>query len=307
MTTQPKGEAKYIAGVCVILAIALVVFGVVVIPAIFNFILLAKFNTNKEDHTHNKNVIYCGSIGTGIGIGGSLAFALKSLSEKETLCVIERNDRFGGRIEDYEDEKGRKIGLTVLRFLDSHSITKLLADFFKIPYQKNIAEWGKAYTRGQYFYRHTNIPELDRKMCQLAFRNLTCEYDGFSDPSVGMFVKLLEEYESNPSIVEGAADFMTFLQKRWGQEAFEFVRANIRYASNFINTYSTKPMLEFYKNEMGFDPVRYYPVGGMSAFTDNLAKVIRKNKARIFLNEEVLKIEKDDAGYVVTTTNHLPW
>ena len=256
----------------------------------------------------------CDVLILGAGFAGTYAAYQLANRSGERICLVEKLDRFGGRVLDVSGwPGGPAFGVGALRVTSSQLTMLALAHELGVELQREESDNELLRVRGQYFYRDVvNEGSESNDMCHTAFRNLTCEYPNQSnDTDKAMLSLLLQNYNTNKSVAFEYADFPNYISSLFGDEGLAFIRESVRYNSPFTSV-STHSMLDFFTNElkaMGLDPDRFYPVGGMSEYITRMLAYARKHHVRIYQGEPVLKIDSESSRsgelFVVRTPRYI--
>lgn len=256
------------------------------------------------------NVIRCEVAILGAGFAGT--YAAYELAEQygPRLCLIEQNERFGGRIYDVSAEPGGPVfGVGALRVTSAQFTMLNLSQRLgmKLEVQESDVELLKV--RGEHFYRDiTNKRSDSKKMCETVFRNLNCSLGNSTETDMDLLALLVQTYLQNRTVVSHYADFPTYIQSMFGDEGLAFIRESIRYNSPFTSV-SSQGILEFFINEfrdMGLDPERYYPAGGMSQYIIKMLDHAKRHNVKFHLNHTVHSIDYSDSDYrfIISTDKH---
>lgn len=242
------------------------------------------------------NEIVCDVAILGAGFAGTFAAYQLANRSGSNVCLIEKLDRFGGRVFDVTGwSNGPAFGVGALRVIADQPTMLALAHELDIILEREESDNELMRVRGQYFYRDVshNASESNQ-MCQKAFRNLTCEYPNFgNDTDKAILSHLLNVYNENKSIALEFPDFPTYILSTFGDEGLAFIRESVRYNSPFTSV-SVHGIMDFFNNELrgkGLDPDRFYPRGGMSQYIEKMLAHSNRSKVKIFSGEPVVTID----------------
>ncbi|UJR18945.1 hypothetical protein I4U23_022075 [Adineta vaga] len=262
----------------------------------------------------SNEVIHCNVVILGAGFAGTYAAYQLANRSGNGVCLIEKLDRFGGRVWDVSGwSDGPVFGVGSLRVTELQRTMLALANELGIELQKQETDNELMRVRGQYFYRDVdNVGEgvsESSLMCKTVFQNLTCEYADYShDTDKALLSILLKTYHANKSVAFEYPDFPNYILSLFGDEGLAFIRESVRYNSLFTSV-SIHSILDFFTNElraMGLDPDRYYAAGGMSQYIDKMLAHAKKANVRIYRNEPVLRIDFDSVRdrFVIASSNY---
>lgn len=199
----------------------------------------------------NPNTIHCEIAILGAGFAGTFAAYQLGNRSGNNVCLIEKLDRFGGRVFDVEGwPGGESFGVGALRVTASQPTMLELARELDIDLEIEENDDELMRVRGQYFYRDVshNASESNR-MCHEAFYNLTCDYPDYpNDTDKAMLSILLNKYINNRTIALEYPDFPNYILSEFGDEGLAFIRESVRYNSPFTSV-SIQGILDFFINE----------------------------------------------------------
>ena len=234
----------------------------------------------------------------GAGIGGAHTAYRLAPHYHQNLCIFERNEYVGGRTYDlaqdgsvppaYSDERVSQMG--ALRFYESQPVIKELADELEIPYYQYDYQTSLIKARGRWF---NSVNE----QCAESYMNLNCtdSSDGLNAADQ-LWAKLLDEYQKDKSKLDSYADLNAFCRDVLGDEATDYLRDSFRFRSDFGNV-NARAYMKYFAQEWNVFGTIYYPFHGMSQFTKRMIDLAtNRDQARLFLNEEVLRIDDRAQG-----------
>ncbi|UJR18114.1 hypothetical protein I4U23_005014 [Adineta vaga] len=238
-------------------------------------------------------------------MGGAHSAYRLSPIHKDNVCIFERENYVGGRAYDL-DYKGNIPDaysttpispLGSIRFYKGQPVMKELIDELNITYYPYDYQTQLIKARGQLYTSYN-------EMCTKSYVNLTCtdDSDG-NNPPDQLWLKLLDAYETNPKDLYKYADVNAFCRALFGDEATEYLRDSFRFRADFhTDVYS---YLEYLKQEWNLVGTIYYPFNGLSQVVKRMIyKSTKINKARLYLNEEVLRIDEVSNSFLIETTNY---
>ncbi|GAU91628.1 hypothetical protein RvY_03850-1 [Ramazzottius varieornatus] len=160
-----------------------------------------------------------------LGAGFSGAYAAYQLSThyKDRICVVEKLNRYGGRIHDITeraDGSGPAYGIGPLG-LEFNQLNMLhLARELGMEVQADDDNGATLQqVRGRYFLANAYRSNSGR-MCVEVFPTLNCTGWNHVDTDKGMWKAILDLFVEQPDIVDKYADFGTFVRAIVGTEGF---------------------------------------------------------------------------------------
>ena len=229
----------------------------------------------------------------GAGVGGSHSAYRLAATYKSNLCIFESENHVGGRTYDidydgnvpaaYSETSVAPIG--AVRFSDGQAIVKQLANELSIRYYAYAYQTALIKSRGKFYTSY-------RDMCAKSYTDLLCEEDSAGNNAyMQLWMRLLDAYHYNGSLLNQLADFNAFCRYVLGDEAASYLKDSFRFRGDFIDT-DAYTYMEYMKQDWNLvDLIYYYPHEGMSQFAKRMiyqATVV--NNARLYLNETVLQI-----------------
>ena len=266
----------------------------------------------RSESNENENEIDCDVTILGAGFAGIYAAYQLANRSGASVCLIEKLDRFGGRIYDVSGWPGGPIfGNGALRLIGSQITMLALATELGISLQSEEQNSELLRVRGQFFYRETGRDDIN-KMCHQVFPQLTCEYPGYTNNTHQAMISIVKEtYEANTSIADQYFDYPNLIASIFGDEGLEFIRESFRFVS-FHTSVSVHSILDYLYNEIYTTTnshIRYYPVGGMSQFINRMLDHANRSNVRIFSSQPVHEIytqsSDGDTLFHIKTKNHL--
>ncbi|OQV16299.1 hypothetical protein BV898_09607 [Hypsibius exemplaris] len=238
--------------------------------------------------------LHCKVLIIGSGFAGSFAaFQLAPLYGKD-LCLVEKSDRDGGRIYDISERpNGPVFGFGALRVITGQTGMQSLARVLNITFQPDLADVELLKVRGQFYFR-TPVSET-RKLCNEHFSGMECYNNETGVPTDGIMMGELlnSRYElplEQQLHMPEAIDITSQGLALFGDEGFDFFRECLRYNS-LMTSISVQGFLDFLAHEGGgFDPQRFYPVGGMSSYYKTMMAEASRNGMRVYREEPVEEI-----------------
>ena len=239
----------------------------------------------------------------GAGVGGAHSAYRLASAYKNNLCIIERENHVGGRTYDidyngnvpaaYSETPIAPVGAA--RFYAGQSVIKKLADelnitYYSYAYQKNLIK-----TRGRFYTSYAD-------MCTNSYVDLSCEddADGYNAQDQ-LWVRLLDAFRNNGSLLYQLADFHAFCHYTLGDEGTSYLRDSFRFRADFLNI-DPYAYMEYTKQDWNVAGTIYYPYFGMSQFAKRMIyQATTMNNARLYLNESILRID-DNSN---TTSDYL--
>lgn len=293
-----------------LIILALVAVAVVVIAISLSLGLY--FGLRREKPT--TNTTHCDVAILGAGFAGTFAAYQLANRSGSRICLIEKLDRFGGRIFDVSGwPGGPTFGVGALRVTSVQLTMLALAHELGVELQKEGNDNELLRVRGEYFYRDVrNNASESNQMCRKAFHNLTCEYPSYPyDTDKAILSILLDTYNANKSVAFEHADFPHYVAWLFGDEGLAFIRESVRYNSLFTSV-SIQGILDFFNHELldkGLDPDRFYVSGGMSQYITKMLAFANQSNVQIYSSEPVLTINFDSSvkndGFLITTPNYV--
>lgn len=248
----------------------------------------------------------------GAGIGGSHSAYRLAPIYKDKLCIFERENYVGGRLYDTDINGNVPEAYSTtpiiprggVRFYDDQPVVKQLVDelnisYYSYEYQKSLIK-----SRGKFYTSHND-------MCSSSYTELTCvdSSDGLNAQDQ-LWMKLLDEYKNNPSNSYHFADLNAFCRSVFGDEATEYLRDAFRFRGDFITT-NVYSYMEFLTQDWNLGGTIHYPYEGLSQIPKRMIyQATKKNNARIYLNEEVIRIDDNknknsDYIFSIETSNYI--
>ena len=239
----------------------------------------------------------------GAGVGGAHSAYRLASTYKNNLCIFERENHVGGRTHDidyngnvpaaYSETPIAAMG--ALRFYDGQVVIKKLADELNITYYPYAYQNNLIKSRGRLYTSYAD-------MCSNSYVDLSCEddADGFNAQDQ-MWVRLLDAFRANGSLLYQFADFHAFCRYTLGDEGTSYLKDSFRFRSDFFNV-EPYTYMEYTKQDWNLAGTIYYPYFGMSQFAKRMVyQATVTNNARLYLNESILRIDDNSnttGGYL---------
>jgi len=242
----------------------------------------------------------------GGGIAGSHQAYRLAPNYGDRLCLFERENHVGGRTYDLDfngDSSQAYSNQPVLpmggiRFYENQPIINQLADELNISshsysYGSNLIK-----SRGRFFSSYED-------MCSTSFVDMNCSDDADGNHVQDqIWLKMLDEFERNPSNLYRFADVNAFCRYLVGDEAAEYLRESFRFRADFVKT-DVYSYLEFTKQDWQLGGTIYYPNESLSQLSKRMIyQATNINNARVYLNEQVMEINENQSKFSIETTNY---
>eukprot|EP00301_Raphidiophrys_heterophryoidea_P005701 c12362_g1_i2.p1 GENE.c12362_g1_i2~~c12362_g1_i2.p1 ORF type:complete len:608 (+),score=98.41 c12362_g1_i2:122-1945(+) len=254
--------------------------------------------TQHDSDKQPRKVVHCKIIVVGGGFAGVYAFYKLAPLYGSDLCLVESENRLGGRVYDVSATPGGPVfGVGAIRVTSAQQTMIALAHELNMILQQQESDIELMKVRGRYYYRDVSQPKSRNTtvMCREAFAGLNCDIGGeTTPPDTAMLQKLVQAYEQNKSIASQFVDFPNYIMSIFGDEGLAFIRESVRYNSPFKSV-STQGILDFFNIEfrdMVLDPDRYYPEGGMSQYIIRMAAAAQQHGSVIYMSEPVISINE---------------
>jgi hypothetical protein len=240
-------------------------------------------------------VTNCKVLVLGGGFAGTYSWYQLAQLYGKGVCLVEANDRLGGRIWDVAREPGGPVfGVAALRVTAADKTMIQLAKDLNMNLQVQETDIELLRVRGNYYYRDiTSGKSETKKMCKEVFRDISCDTE--KDTDVQILTSLVEMYQHNKSIADAYPNFPAYVAGIYGDEGLAFIKDTVRYLSPFESV-SVQSLMDFWYREfrdMELDPTRYYPEGGMSQYIFRMKQRAEAAGARLFMHEPVLSIDSE--------------
>lgn len=221
--------------------------------------------------------------------------------EDRAVCLFEKNDYLGGRALDIalDPEHPELVyGVGALRVMENQAYVLKLADELGIGLERVAYRDNLINARGHFSFSGDELlknayPELPHTFIDNSGEGSTSYY----------WKKLLHSPETNDAW--RYPSFVDFAQSILSKEAFLFLHDMSRFKEDYFYGFNALAYVEYLLHDEQNCCVPSYPIGGMSAFVQEMAKRASLAGARIFKSEPVLSINKNgDGRYVVETPSY---
>ncbi|OWA50772.1 hypothetical protein BV898_15278 [Hypsibius exemplaris] len=259
--------------------------------------------------THDgKQSLECSILIIGSGFAGSFAAYKLAPIYNQSVCLVERLNRDGGRIRDISEYPGGPVfGVGALRIKKEHlTIVDLAARELGMELQPAAEDIEILKVRGRHFFRKEHGNDTTR-MCLELFPTMNCRPDGKHSTEQLMLAELLRLHAEGKHLASVHPDLPTLLLEMFGDEGLAFLRECVRYNSVFTSV-SVHGILDFFSEDLratSFDPKRLYPKGGMSEFIKRMLAVAVRSGLRIHRGEPVERVATNrDGSFQVDTKRY---
>ena len=229
------------------------------------------------------------------GAGPAGLFAAYLLSEHTSgVCVFESSSRVGGRYWDVYGGAG-VIGVGARRFHDEHLLLLRLADHLDIQFVA-----GEPFV--DRFLVEGHFASTKDEVARRAFPDLYSDYclGQGRDACEGSLVEAAIWSKAEGLAPKNQESIEQFYERTLGKSELEYVAAILGFRADFKSRIDARSYLSWLENEDALSPTLHYPIGGMSRFSDALARRIVERGVRLFLNEPVtwLRWSSDRLGMI---------
>ncbi|HEY0137891.1 MAG TPA: FAD-dependent oxidoreductase, partial [Nannocystis sp.] len=235
-----------------------------------------------------------GIVGGGVA-GTYMAYRLTP-EYGDKVCVFEKEPELGGRTRDTTlDGKpdSPRVGTGARRIMENQASMFALAEELGVEFEK--PEIGTDLINAREHFAYTRD----------AFLPLYPGVEGplDEDDATDRETELYELLRHGPERANAAeyADFRTYIRAVAGEEELEFLRDMSRFRGDFDYPLAVENYFSWLDEEWDTCCTPSYPVGGMSAFIVAMEKRAVAAGGRIFKSEPVLRISREDQGYLLRT------
>lgn len=207
------------------------------------------------------------------------------------VCVIEKENRLGGRIYDTSlTPDGPVFGLGALRIMETQEVVFKLADELGIKYVAAPYNDDQIRARGE----AANDSETLRAKA----------YPKVGQTEASMYDEIL--YGAARAKASQYPDMRTFLRATFGPEGHQFMSDMFRFRGDFTYPVSAKGYMEFLDEDWNVCCTASFPVGGMSEFIKRMFNRASSMGARFYLSQAVESIDDGNGNsrYRVTTSDY---
>ncbi|CAF3909361.1 unnamed protein product [Rotaria sp. Silwood1] len=299
---------KYVYIIGAVTGILILIVNLILISLIYDKVQQQQQEIVPE---HDLIPLDCPVLILGAGFSGSYTAYRLAPRYKNDLCIVERENRVGGKGHDlnYLGENAQTFETSVaplgsIRFYRSQPVMVQLANELNITsssyaYRSNLIK-----ARGKFYTQYND-------MCNSSYENLNCTNDADGVNSADqLWLAMLNYYRTSPASLSHFADLAAFARALMGDEAADYLRASFRFQSDFENTHP-RAYMEFFDQEWNVGGEILYPYGGMSQFPKRMIlNATAQFGARLYLTEEVISIGdyvvNDNQGFLfsVRTTRY---
>lgn len=238
----------------------------------------------------------CNTVIIGGGIGG-LYSAVNLQSATNTVCVFEKYNRLGGRIDDVQLDSGIEVvGLGAWRFDDNHSQVKSLATHYQIPF----TPWNRI---PKFVGSRGIVANSTSELLDKAFPEVKAQF-GEKD----FLSEMMNDVKTDlQSFALPTPDMQSYILKKYNKATHEYLLAtNGGFTGDFYTPDAASYLGEFLPAEFTDSGNQNRPKGGMSEFIRRLEADAKAKGVKIFLGEGVTVVDKArTGGYVVRTTKRI--
>ncbi|MEI6806121.1 MAG: FAD-dependent oxidoreductase [Myxococcaceae bacterium] len=249
----------------------------------------------------------CNVLVIGGGPGGlHTAYQLSKLAKSDpnsNICLIEKENHLGGRLYDVALDPAHPdwlYGLGAIRVMESQGYVRALAKEIGVelefaPYRDNLIS-----TRGFFSFASDEINTLAYPLVTKEFMNSTGH--GTED---AFYQKL--RFGPERSHAQDYPDLRSYIRAVLGTQAYQFLPDVFRFRAEFEVPLDPRSYLDYLDEETETCCRPFYPVGGMSAFIRQMAKLAKEQGAQIYVSQGAKTISKQAGAYPyqVTTPDYV--
>ncbi len=249
-----------------------------------------------------KQNINCDVLVIGGGPGGLHTAYQLSKRPNSNICLIEKENRLGGRLYDVAldpEHPDWRYGMGALRVMESQNYLRTLAQEIGVtleyaPYRDDLNS-----ARGFFAFGSDDINNSAYPLLTKEFVNQTGH--GTED---AFYNKLRLGPERNHA--QDFPDLRSYIRATLGTQAHQFLSDISRFRAEFETPLDPRSYLDYLDEEIGACCNAYYPVGGMSAFIRQMAKLAQNQGTQIYLSEPAQTISKHVGmfQYLVNTPHY---
>lgn len=210
----------------------------------------------------------------------------------EGVCLFEKETELGGRIHDVKkddaDPNSPVFGTGAMRVMEGQKVLEDLATELNITLQKPELEADFLNARGAWAFSKEDLRA-----------KYSVPADQSGDTETAMYYQLGLQ-AARPTITD-FADFRTYITSKVGAEGLQFLHDMSRFRADFEYPLDARGYMDYLDEEWDVCCTPSYPVGGMSQFIKGMAAQATTDGARIFLDEPVTRIDRDNGKYKLTT------
>lgn len=230
--------------------------------------------------------VLCDIMIIGGGPGGLHTSYQLSKRHDSNICLIEKENRLGGRLYDVAldpEHPEWRYGMGALRVMETQPVVLGLAKELGVeleyaPYKDDLQS-----VRGYFAFNSNDI------------RNLAYPLLSKDDTEDAFYHKLRfgpERQNANQYI-----DFRSYARSVLGAQAQQFLNDVSRFRAEFEVPLDPRSYLDFLDEEWDNCCNAFYPVGGMSMFIKQMAKFSEQNGVLIYLSQPAKTISKQTGSY----------
>jgi hypothetical protein len=209
------------------------------------------------------------------------------------VCLIEKENRLGGRIYDVSRNPGGPVyGLGALRIMETQEVVFNLADELGIQYVAAPFNDDRISVRG-YF---ANDSETLRALA----------YPFVGADEFTLYDKL--RFGPERANIDRYPDLRSYMRASIGEEGHQFLSDIFRFRGDFTYPLSARGYLDFLDEDWDVCCTASYPIGGMSEFIRRMEQKALQSGVRIYKSEPALEITGgpgNSGRYRITTPNYV--
>lgn len=254
------------------------------------WIIFSNFTLAKEDR-------FCHVVVVGGGPGGlHTAYQLSKLPKSNPnshVCLIEKENRFGGRIYDVAMDPSHPellYGMGALRVMESQNVVRALAK--ELGLELEYAPYRDSLISSRGFFSFSS-DEARTQAYPLVMKGEDALYEKLSGP--------------DRQTARDYPDLRSYIRAIVGTQSYQFLADMSRFRSDFEAPIDAQSYLEYLDEENKTCCNAYYPVGGMSSFTRKMTRMAQDNGALLYLSQPAQMISKQRDFYLIQTPDYNFW
>jgi hypothetical protein len=243
--------------------------------------------------------VMCDIMIIGGGPGGLHTAYQLSKRHDSNICLIEKENRLGGRLYDVALDPAHpewRYGMGALRVMETQNVVLALAKELGVeleyaPYRDDLQN-----VRGYFAFNSDDINKFAYPLLSKDFINQTGH--GTED---ALYNKL--RFGPERQNANKYPDLRSYIRSVLGTQAHQFLSDVSRFRAEYEAPVDPRSYLDFLDEDWDNCCHAFYPVGGMSMFIKQMAKFAQHNGVQIYLSQPAKTISKQTGThtYLITT------